>query len=795
LSPFLRKLRRFLAKGPRYHWTYGRWRGRRWRESGGVPTPDDATFFSQLKPSLENLRRQAREGDLEGARARLRDHVRLRQEPVTFFHEADRPTIVASVPEPVRRATLAAADEVRQRRFRFRRVAVNFEGAIDWNHRPGGNTDWAWDLNRHSFFHTLGRAYAYSGDEAYAETFRDLLLDWLEKNPENVRAPAWSSVFEVAFRINTWSWAFAYFRQAAAFDPETCTRFLKGLQAHAQHVDRHMELHANNNHLLLEAKALAVAGILFPEFQAAARWRERGTDLFISEVRKQVTADGVHGERAILYHRIISGQLLEFLTLLEAQGEDPPGDLKRTFEHMLEFEVWLKKADGTYPLLGDSSSEDTYLNIDSTDAGLVFAGRPEWKGEDYHTNETTFWLLGAERLEPFLGSTTPPSSPGSRAFTEGGYVVLRSGAPEHHHFAFDCGPFCYPPLPNHGHADALSFDLTAHGEPFLVDPGMYSAHLGTDWRNYFRGTRAHNTVQVDGCDQTVLFGVSQVGRQARCVLHEASFLEHIDFLDGSHDGYTRLDHPVRHRRKIIFVKAGYWVIVDLLEGTGAHTYESNFHFYPGVEAKLDPVSHRVDAVSDGTRGPKRRLEIVPVNSGPEGTTVPGLQSKALHGNTSPIGGWVALHSGEKQAVTTIVHERHGEGPVAFTTVLFPHAITDEADVEVSAVGVLLGGTPPATELDVTCLRISCQTFTDLVVLDHHGGGRVKAFSKHETDARFLHLRYLAGSESPEIITLRGGQRLQLPDGTSISSRELGPEGPSQKGPLSGTLTDIVFDEA
>ena len=70
---------------------------------------------------------------------------------------------------------------------------------------------------------------------------------------------------------------------------------------------------------------------------------------------------------------------------------------------------------------------------------------------------------------------------------------------------FDCGPLGEG---NHGHFDALSFELAAHGRSLVVDPGRYTyseavdAIDGVNWRPHFRGTAAHNTVCVDGRSQT-----------------------------------------------------------------------------------------------------------------------------------------------------------------------------------------------------------------------------------------------------------------------------------------------------
>ncbi len=56
----------------------------------------------------------------------------------------------------------------------------------------------------------------------------------------------------------------------------------------------------------------------------------------------------------------------------------------------------------------------------------------------------------------------------------------------------------------HGHYDQLSVEAAAAGRPLVVDPGRYTydADDPAGWRHWFKGTAAHNTVCVDGLDQT-----------------------------------------------------------------------------------------------------------------------------------------------------------------------------------------------------------------------------------------------------------------------------------------------------
>ena len=62
-----------------------------------------------------------------------------------------------------------------------------------------------WELNRHQFFITLGRAYWVSGDERYARLFVDYVSSWMDKNPPGLGLN-WLSSLEVSFRAISWLW-------------------------------------------------------------------------------------------------------------------------------------------------------------------------------------------------------------------------------------------------------------------------------------------------------------------------------------------------------------------------------------------------------------------------------------------------------------------------------------------------------------------------------------------------------------------------------------------------------------
>jgi hypothetical protein len=748
---FIRKVKLFAAKGPKYHYTYGRWRLNRCLGLGlsKMATWDDRSFFKHLdldQPGLAAVRAATREANDEQAKVAIRTYFLDRRSPRFFFDEDDLASTLARIPQVQKQFTIEAANDVCNRRFSFRQSEpFTFEKRIDWAYQPRDNVDWMWDLNRHVFFETLGRAYRYTGDERYAAAFSTLLMDWLSQNPVKSAGPNWSSVFEVGFRINTWIWAFHMFRSAAIFDPDLCVTLLKGLCIHGHYLDAMVELHAQNNHLLLEAKSLALLGLLFPEFKRAQRWRRRGLDIVYQQVRDQVCSDGVHGERTTLYHRVIAGELLELLVLMAHNALLVPSDILQTVERMVEFECWVTKPDGTVPLLSDSALEDTYLRVSARRGGPLFFHRPDLNSPEFPPGEAEIWRLGAGRMIASSDMSERPAQLHSRAFPEGGYVVMRQGhTAEAPYLVFDCGPFGYKPVPSHGHADALSLELYAHQQTLLVDPGVYSTHLGTDWRNYFRGTRAHNTVVVDGLDQSELLEVWRVDRQAQTTLHSWITSPHFDFVDASHDGYERLRDPITHRRQIFFAKPDYWIVIDGLSGQGEHCFDWYYHFMPDVDVDLHQPSYEVRA-----RGSQAALAVIPLS------TDHALQAEIMTGSTEPLQGWVSVLSGEKCPAPTLRYRRNACAPQRFCTVLFPHDAQAHPTVRVSPLDITMlpGATVDPTRL--VGLKIETDFYTDYLVIDQTRQSATKKFLDYQANGWLVYLRHWQERGQLRKVVIRG----------------------------------------
>ena len=76
-----------------------------------------------------------------------------------------------------------------------------------------------------------------------------------------------------------------------------------------------------------------------------------------------------------------------------------------------------------------------------------------------------------------------------------------------------CGRVSPDYLPPHAHADTLAYELWIRDKPVITDSGVFEYTPGA-WRDFFRWTRAHNTLVVDGYDQSEVWGSFRVARRA-----------------------------------------------------------------------------------------------------------------------------------------------------------------------------------------------------------------------------------------------------------------------------------------
>jgi hypothetical protein len=181
---------------------------------------------------------------------------------------------------------------------------------------------------------------------------------------------------------------------------------------------------------------------------------------------------------------------------------------------------------------------------------------------------------------------------------DAGMVIVRGRTPEGREIwcRGDAGPHGFLKIAAHAHADALAIELRVDGVEVVADPGTYCYHGEPAWRAYFRGTLGHATLELDGRDQSESGGPFLWTRHASTWLLETVGLD----TDGApvarwvaeHDGYSRRDEPLRHRRRVELHRetSRLTVVDELVDGMvegAVHPVHVSLPLGPEVECRLD----------------------------------------------------------------------------------------------------------------------------------------------------------------------------------------------------------------
>ncbi|HEY1373665.1 MAG TPA: alginate lyase family protein [Candidatus Binatia bacterium] len=585
-------------------------------------------------------------------------------------------------------AIIAAADRVLAGRFTLLGYDdLYFGDPVDWRLDPISGrrsplTHWSridhldfaavgdhkvvWELNRQQWLILLGQAYRLTGDEKYARGFAGYLAQWLRANPPGFGIN-WASSLEAALRIISWSWALYLFRNSLTLSADLYVRLLECISLHAAHVEKYLSYYfAPNTHLTGEALGLFYAGAVFPELQSAQRWRDLGARILIEQSERQILADGVYFEQSTCYQRYTAEIYLHFLLLARRSAIFVPGIVEERLRRLLDVLLVFQRPDGCLPDIGDADGGWLlpFMPRAPGDCRGVFAvaarlfDRADYASVASDPVPESMWLLSPARHRSAKAPVPPPSTRETMAFPCGGYVVMRSHwTRSAHQLIFDVGPLSSPKS-GHGHADLLSVQCSAFGEPFLVDAGTYCYTSEPEWREFFRGTAAHSTATVDGENQASAAGPFRWDHHPRARLRRCVSTAEYVLADAEHDAYARLADPVTHRRRVVFVKDRYWIIVDDFLGAAKHRIDLRFQFAP------------MSVANEGENWIRARGQTGHALLLRSFASIP-IEIAVAEGSTAPIQGWVSPDYGRRAPAPVVTCSSEVCLPLRILTLLLP----------------------------------------------------------------------------------------------------------------------------
>jgi len=544
--------------------------------------------------------------------------------------------------------------------YHFQPSEADMGADFNWTFNPVPRSDPAYTdewtfcaVSRTEFWEALASAYWQTGDEKYAAAWVAQLRDFARKNPLRFApqpgVPSLWRTLDAAERISiSWPDCYFHFLESPSLVPDANWLYLKLNYEHAQLLLRGLADPSRfGNWVATECGALYTIGALFPEFRDAPAWRRTALERIGRELDRIVPPDGFEAELTPTYHFVALNGFIQPLKVAKLNGLEVPATFRDRILGMYRAPVLAMDQSGHAVPTNDSSAVDIAAKARE---GLELGDDPllRWAA-----------TRGREGQAP----------PDSTALPYAGFYAMRGGwKPNDFFLFFRAGPTGIA----HEHEDMLEVVLRAWNKTLLFDPGTYT-YDQSEWRRHAINTPSHNTIIVDGKWQHRGTNKPPVTDPTGNPWVATPLF---DYAAGTYDGgyqenayrprpfYPELwkgapDKSVSHTRRVLFLKPGYALVLDTLDGTGTHTFDAHFHL-DAPAARLDPGT--LAAFSQNGSG--AQLALYPLE--PE-----NLAADIVKGQQAPLPllGWMA---GEHRATPTVRYRKQQAAPAVFATFLYPY---------------------------------------------------------------------------------------------------------------------------
>jgi hypothetical protein len=534
--------------------------------------------------------------------------------------------------------------------------------------RINGDCKLVWEPNRHHQLVVLARAYQVTGQMKYAQGVVNQLTSWLDANPYGY-GMNWRNPLELGIRIINWVWAIDLILASGLFIGDFKARLLNSVYLHCRDVSgKFSQGSSANNHLVGEAAGVYIAASYFSMLKDAQHWRQKSKAVLETEIQAQTFSDGCTREHGFSYQFFVWQFYLFSSQIAHWQGDVFSPAYQHTLNKIAEFIALIAQGGDDYPMLGDQDDGyaldlgDHVHNINALcDLAAHLYDDHIFNSSTQRPSESAFWLFN-QRIERRQQTTSQSTvSLSSHKFSASGYYLLQAGSLEKQDqvsVLFDCAELGYTAIAAHGHADALSLVMRINGLDLLVDSGTYDYYSFPNWRDQFRKTQAHNTLEVDGQDQSVMSGpfMWEQHAKAQCLKWHASDIG--GEVIGQHSGYKRLSSPLVHQRSLALDSQKRQLqISDQILTQGDHDIALYFHLSEYCsDIKIDGQICRLNLGENQV-----------VISFPDNLTLESIHGEWHKDPDHPSLGWISRGYHQRTAITTLIVKGSVSREQLFTT--------------------------------------------------------------------------------------------------------------------------------
>jgi len=381
--------------------------------------------------------------------------------------------------------------EYPQKRFDKIKIEKWFDKGID--------VKFPWEVSRFYFAIRLAQNYRISNNEKHYTKFKDLVLDWIDKNPYCFGVN-WVCTMEVAIRAINLIIAINMFGKVFYEDYEFNEVLLNSLIQHAEYISTFPEIYDSNhttNHTTADYAGLLFLALTLKEHTDSTKWLNQAIGGLEGCIRYQTYEDGVNFEASIPYHRLVLEMFAYSTVVAKANNIELSKKYYELLFKMFEYTAAYMDHNGNAPQVGDNDSGRILIFHESDEhdhSYLLDLGEHifdyEFKSQCKKRNpEFKQWLPEINKINIDELNVKPRETDKSIAFKNGGAYFLKN---ENFSLMVSCFPIGQNGVGGHNHCDMGSFTLSYKGKPIIVDPGTYTYTRDFSQRNMFRSLFYHN---------------------------------------------------------------------------------------------------------------------------------------------------------------------------------------------------------------------------------------------------------------------------------------------------------------
>jgi len=472
-------------------------------------------------------------------------------------------------------------------------------------------------LNRFYFLPSFARMFHISGDRSYLDDMMRIIRQWITDNPrlpDSHRTTYNWRDMQVAWRSIHLSWCW-YLGEKGLTD-EQKRLIAATLREHAHILLTGFGQAKLNefNHQSHGGLAMLYLGVLFPDLDDAAELPRKAMIILNHHLANAFYADGGKVAQMVGYYPFQAHLFREAFLLCTANGIEPPLNSLPMLRKMALYLAAVGRPDGTVPQVNDSYEMPVKPILDT--------------------------------INDILGTMAVAADQGSTFFRDTQVAVLREGGASGWYLLANPASV----IGAHAHAGRLGFELWNNGSPLLIESGCCN-YDEPELVSWFRTTRAHNTVIIDGVtEEATSSSILWVPRrETPNRITEWKPGGELTSLTMVSPPEETTNSSVHWSRTITIVRDRFVVISDFFETEGEHSYEILLHFPPSVVTP-DPSGKVVSIKTD------RVTKIFATDTSGEGRFIAGTGLVSIRGRSeeAPVASFILRGSGSVSSHILVV---------------------------------------------------------------------------------------------------------------------------------------------